>query len=157
MVVKPFCLLNFLVPNFVVMQKLSFVWIVLVVLLMSGCLNRTSKSDNVCTAVSEPTASFTVQELYLIENLSCEYPVVTKEDSLALVQKCKMEITYAMLNYPESMNKFPTSYEYTEKSDYLYKQYRYALKIFKEKGEPSLRERVEKMRQESRDIYESLK
>ena len=73
-----------------------------------------------------------------------------------------MEITYAMLNYPESMNKFPTSYEYTdyeytEKSDYLYKQYRYALKIFKEKGEPSLRERVEKKRQESRDIYESLK
>lgn len=116
---------------------------------MISCLTSNNRKKSI-------KESFTKQEQYLLDNLTYDISPKTKEDSIKIVQECTMEITFAMLKYPDNMSKFPKSYEYTDREDYLYKQYKYALKVFKEKGTLSLKELMNKRKSEYQDIYDAI-
>lgn len=118
-----------------------------------GCSNHNKKalSDN---HIADST--FSVQELYLLSQLNGEDTLLSRKDSVDAIRECMVEITGAQLEFPECMDKFPNSYEYTSKEDYLYKQYKYALKVFNDNNVLSFKERVKAKQKRDNDLYESL-
>lgn len=132
------------------MKKAKHLLVLMIIsFLMISCLTSNNRKKSI-------KESFTKQEQYLLDNLTYDISPKTKEDSIKIVQECTMEITFAMLKYPDNMSKFPKSYEYTDREDYLYKQYKYALKVFKEKGTLSLKELMNKRKSEYQDIYDAI-
>lgn len=106
------------------MRKL--VVVIMSLLILMGCKNRNNNSDKL--NINEKT--FTIQELYLLNKLTDYEVLTTKKDSVMAIVYTNLYLVRTTADFYREMTKFGQKYiSKTYDEDFLYKQYKYALKL----------------------------